>query len=54
VNGKAVKTKVSGRRTAIQINGVDAMRAELKKGMTCEIGYPGAGEEATKLDCKSK
>jgi hypothetical protein len=52
--GKKVKVKVSGSRTGIQINDVDGTRRELKAGMLCEIGFPGAGEEATKLDCKTK
>ena len=52
VDGKAQKAKVSGSRTGIEIDGADAARAELKAGMTCEIAYPGDGEEATKLDCK--
>ncbi len=52
--GKKVKVKVSGSRTGIQINDVDGTRGELKAGMVCEIGFPGAGEEATKLDCKTK
>jgi hypothetical protein len=54
VDGKAQKAKVSGGRTGIEINGVDAQRAELKPGMSCEIAYPGNNEEATKIDCKTK
>ena len=54
VDGKVQKAKVSGSRTGIEVDGTDAMRAELKPGMTCEIAYPGNNEEATKIDCKTR
>ena len=50
--GKEVKAKVSGRRTKVTIGGKKAKRKAVKVGMTCTFTYPGAGQEAKKIDCK--
>ncbi|TDI65170.1 MAG: hypothetical protein E2O90_08005 [Alphaproteobacteria bacterium] len=50
--GKEVKAKVSGSRTKVTINGKKAKRKAIKVGMTCTFTYPGAGEEAKRVDCK--
>ena len=50
--GKEVKAKVSGSRTKVTINGKKAKRKAIKVGMTCTFTYPGAGQEAKKIDCK--
>jgi tripartite-type tricarboxylate transporter receptor subunit TctC len=50
--GKEVKAKVSGSRTAVTVNGKKAKRKAVKVGMTCTFTYPGAGQEAKKVDCK--
>ncbi len=50
--GKNVKAKVSGSRTKVTINGKKAKRKAIKVGMTCTFTYPGAGQEAKKVDCK--
>ncbi len=50
--GKKVKAKVSGSRTKVTVNGKKAKRKAIKVGMTCTFTYPGAGEEAKKIDCK--
>ncbi len=50
--GKEVKAKVSGSRTKVTINGKKAKRKAVKVGMTCTFTYPGAGQEAKKIDCK--
>ncbi len=50
--GKEVKAKVSGRRTKVTIGGKKAKRKKIKVGMTCTFTYPGAGQEAKKIDCK--
>ena len=42
--GKTIKSKVSGSRTKVVINGQDAKRKQLKAGMTCDISYK-AGED---------
>mgnify|MGYP003672408710 CR=1 FL=1 len=51
--GKKVKAKVSGSRTAITVNGEKAKRKAVKVGMNCTVNYPGPGEEAKNVDCKS-
>ena len=51
--GKKVKAKVSGSRTKITINGKKAKRKAVKMGMNCTFNYPGPGEEAKTIDCKS-
>lgn len=51
-SGKEVTAKVSGSRTAVTINGKKAKRKQVKAGMTCTFTYPGAGQEAKKVDCK--
>jgi hypothetical protein len=51
VDGKTHTVKVSGSRTKITIKGVDSTRRGVKKGMTCEIIYPGNKEEAKKIAC---
>jgi hypothetical protein len=51
--GKEVKAKVSGSRTKVTIDGKKTKRKKIKVGMTCTFTYPGAGQEAKKVDCKS-
>jgi tripartite-type tricarboxylate transporter receptor subunit TctC len=51
--GKAVKSKVSGSRTKITINGAGANRKSLAMGMDCDITYaPSDKNEPSILDCK--
>ena len=50
--GKEVKAKVSGSRTKVTINGKKDKRKNIKVGMTCTFTYPGAGQEAKRVDCK--
>ena len=50
--GKNVTAKVSGSRTKITVSGKKAKRKAVKVGMTCTFVYPGAGQEATNVDCK--
>ncbi|MEE8559803.1 MAG: tripartite tricarboxylate transporter substrate-binding protein [Alphaproteobacteria bacterium] len=50
-DGKVVKTKVSGSRTAVVIGGKKDKRKNIKVGMVCEFTYPGPGQEAKKVDC---
>ncbi len=50
--GKKVKAKVSGSRTKVTVNGKKAKRKAIKVGMTCTFTYPGAGQEAKRVDCK--
>jgi tripartite-type tricarboxylate transporter receptor subunit TctC len=50
--GKNVTAKVSGSRTKITVSGKKAKRKAVKVGMTCTFTYPGAGQEATNVDCK--
>ena len=50
--GKDVKAKVSGSRTKVTVNGKKAKRKAIKVGMTCTFTYPGAGQEAKRVDCK--
>ncbi len=51
VGGKRQKVKISGRRTKVFVKGKAGGRDDLKAGMTCKLTYPGAGEEAKKIDC---
>ncbi len=51
--GNEVKAKVSGSRTKVTIDGKKTKRKHIKAGMTCTFTYPGAGQEAKKVDCKS-
>ncbi len=51
--GKQVKAKVSGSRTKVTLNGKKAKRKAIKVGMTCTFTYPGAGQEAKRVDCKN-
>ena len=51
--GKEVKAKVSGSRTKVTLDGKKAKRKKIKAGMTCTFTYPGVGQEAKKVDCKS-
>ena len=51
-NGKAIKSKVSGSRTKIEIAGKEAKRGALKAGMACEISYMGNGAEVAEVKCK--
>jgi ABC-type Fe3+ transport system substrate-binding protein len=52
VGDKTHTVKVSGSRTKIVVGGVDSTRKGMKKGMSCQITYPGNKEEAKKIDCK--
>jgi tripartite-type tricarboxylate transporter receptor subunit TctC len=50
---KTVKSKISGSRTKITINGKKAKRKALKVGMACDITYkPGKRNEPTVMKCK--
>ncbi len=51
--GKEIKAKVSGSRTKVTIDGKKTKRKHIKAGMTCTFTYPGAGQEAKNVDCKS-
>jgi tripartite-type tricarboxylate transporter receptor subunit TctC len=51
-DGKEVKAKISGSRTAITVGGKTVKRGAIKVGMTCSVTYPGAGQEAKKIECK--
>ena len=51
VGGKTHTVKISGSRTKITVKGIDSTRKGVKKGMTCEITYPGNKEEAKKIAC---
>ncbi|HSR55903.1 MAG TPA: hypothetical protein VLN73_06655 [Alphaproteobacteria bacterium] len=51
--GKEVRAKVSGSRTKVTIDGKKVKRSAVKVGMTCTFTYPGAGEEAKTIECKS-
>ena len=52
-DGSTIKSKVSGSRTKIVINGAESKRKKLKAGMTCDISYkPGEKNEPSLLDCK--
>ncbi len=50
--GKEVRAKVSGSRTTVTIDGKKTKRKNVKAGMTCTFTYPGAGQEAKRVDCK--
>jgi len=50
--GKTDKSKISGSRTTVKINGKGAKRSKLKVGMACAITYKGPGTEASLVDCK--
>ena len=48
-----VKSKISGSRSKVTINGAEADRKDLKEGMVCAITYkPGDKNEPTTMDCK--
>lgn len=48
-----VKSKVSGSRTKVTIDGAEAERKKLKAGMTCTITYaPGDKNEPKSMDCE--
>ncbi len=50
--GKIVKSKISGSRTKITVNGNKAKRKALKVGMACDITYkPGKRNEPTTMKC---
>jgi len=51
LDGKKVKTKVSGSRTAITVGGKKAKRKAIRVGMSCRFVYSGAGEESKSIDC---
>ncbi|MDX1483049.1 MAG: hypothetical protein R3229_01100 [Alphaproteobacteria bacterium] len=50
--GKEVRAKISGSRTTVTIGGKKVKRKAIKVGMTCTFTYPGAGQEAKRVDCK--
>lgn len=52
-DGKKVKTKVSGSRTKVFIDGKKTKRKNIKVGMKCEFTYSGTGSESKKIDCGS-
>lgn len=48
-----IKSKISGSRTKITVDGKPAKRDTLKAGMSCEIDYkPGGENEPKTIDCK--
>jgi tripartite-type tricarboxylate transporter receptor subunit TctC len=50
---KTIKSKISGSRTKIKVNGKKAKRKALKVGMKCDIDYkPGKNNEPKTLECK--
>lgn len=50
--GKTIKSKVSGSRTKITVNGKEASRKALSAGMVCGINYTAGGKnEPQTLDC---
>ena len=51
-NGK--KYTVSGSRTEVMIDGKQADRSALKSGMACTVEGGKKGDEAAKVDCKTK
>ena len=51
--GKKVKAKISGSRTKVTIDGKKSKRKAIKKGMICTFKYPGPGEDAKHVDCKT-
>ncbi len=51
--GKKVTAKVSGRRTKVTLDGKKTKRKKIKVGMTCTFFYPGSGQQAKTIDCKS-
>ena len=51
-NGK--KYTVSGSRTEVMVDGKQADRSALKSGMACTVEGSKKGDEAAKVDCKTK
>jgi hypothetical protein len=51
--GKELKTKVSGSRTKVYVDGKKVKRKKIKIGMSCTFTYLGPGSESKKIDCKS-
>ncbi len=51
VDGKEQKVRVSSSRTVILIDGKRSGRKAVKKGMTCEITYPGNDQTAKQVSC---
>lgn len=51
-SGKKVKARISGSRTKVKIHGKDDIRKNIAVGMTCEITYPGPGQEAKTVSCQ--
>jgi len=49
--GKAQEVRVSSSRTVITVNGKRQGRKAVKAGMSCEITYPGNGQEAKQVAC---
>jgi len=52
VGGKEQKVRVSSSRTIVLVNGDRAGRNAVKKGMSCEITYPGNDQTAKEVSCK--
>ena len=51
---KTIKSKISGSRTKIKVNGKKAKRKSLKVGMVCDISYKlGKRNEPKTMECKS-
>ncbi len=51
IKGKKQKVRVSGSRTFITVDGIRVGRKAVKKGMTCEITYPGNDQTAKTVTC---
>lgn len=49
---KSQTVRVSGRRTAVTLNGKKSSRDKLKVGMTCKFTYPGNRKRAKSISCK--
>ena len=48
-----LKSKISGSRSKVTINGAEADRKDLKQGMVCAITYkPGDKNEPTTMECE--
>ncbi|MDX1485514.1 MAG: ABC transporter substrate-binding protein [Alphaproteobacteria bacterium] len=52
VGGKEQKVRVSSSRTIVLVDGNRTGRKSVKKGMTCEITYPGNDQTAKEVSCK--
>lgn len=50
-DGKEQKVRVSSSRTVVLVDGKRQGRKAVRKGMTCQVTYPGNDQEAKKVDC---